>query len=652
MDINLILSAQTLCLAPQLKRSELKNGLFVLKNIPAMSYLRVTPEQWIILAHFEKPQMVPAVLGTVIRDRQCLPLGEFFELILKALHANILLEPGVGPEPVRAYEWNWAIRPSVLSKPLAILFCAGIVLALAFHPNVPLSYLDAGAGLLLLCAALSFGDFLAGCMIRGSGGEVYRPRWRWLAIPPHFALDKGDAVMLSSEAQMLVALAVPSMLATAAGIASWYGPGWAFFPVLGLLFSVRPVFGGRVASLFHVGSKRALSESEESHSFPPNRRPDARARLLSRTLQQPTTWVRVLYAVLWTFATLYWVLRLKQVPTVAWITGFLQANGVRIAVGVGGSLVVLGVAYLAWEIYRVARESARSRRTRLRQWYRRWFSRAAAMPDESTRMKAISSSAVFNALQPPERQEMARVMAVRRHGPWKQLPESSGVPTEVSLIVSGKISVRRVLASGRSVQVQVLSEGDIIGLHDLADPSSPSYQLRTLTPVTLLTTDRAKAEQVVVRRVPQALLTDMLLKLPFLRQISLCRNWHLQAIKRFARLSTITAYDPEETILSEGQAVEDFFIIFQGDAQVNQGNRQLAVVHSGEFFGEIGLMQNSSPSASVTARNGTRCLSISRTELLRFVTHNYTVALELERVSSERLGRPLFPLKPGDFRGI
>jgi len=26
------------------------------------------------------------------------------------------------------------------------------------------------------------------------------------------------------------------------------------------------------------------------------------------------------------------------------------------------------------------------------------------------------------------------------------------------------------------------------------------------------------------------------------------------------------------------------------------------------------------------------------------------VALEIERVSSERLGRPLFPLKVGDFR--
>jgi CRP-like cAMP-binding protein len=218
------------------------------------------------------------------------------------------------------------------------------------------------------------------------------------------------------------------------------------------------------------------------------------------------------------------------------------------------------------------------------------------------------------------------------------------------MIVSGKVSLRRELPTERTAQVQVLSEGDIIGLHDLADPKGPAYHLRSLTPVTLLTMERAKAEKLFVQLVPQSTLTDMLLKVPFLRRISLCRNWHLQAINRFARLSSITDYPPGTIILSEGLTVEDFFIIFQGDARVIRSGRQLALIRASEFFGEIGLMQNSAPNASVVANQGTRCLRIPRTELLRFVTHNYTVALEIERVSSERLGRPLFPLRPGDFR--
>ena len=39
-----------------------------------------------------------------------------------------------------------------------------------------------------------------------------------------------------------------------------------------------------------------------------------------------------------------------------------------------------------------------------------------------------------------------------------------------------------------------------------------------------------------------------------------------------------------------------------------------------------------------------RCLQIGKAEFLRFVAHNHHVALQLERVSSERLGRPIFPM--------
>ena len=209
MDINLILSAQTLSLSPQLQKSELINGLFVIKNIPLKTYLRVTPEQWVILQLFEKPQTVPVVLGGAIRDRQCLPLDEFYELILKALRANILREPGTTPTPVKAYEWSWGVRPSVMARPVAILFCVGLVMALAFRPALPTSPIDWIAGILLLSASLCFGTFLRACLIRGGGGEVYRPQWKWMALPPYFTVDMHDAIMLPASERMTVGIAGP-----------------------------------------------------------------------------------------------------------------------------------------------------------------------------------------------------------------------------------------------------------------------------------------------------------------------------------------------------------------------------------------------------------------------------------------------------------
>src|ERR1700682_3885447 len=110
MDLNLILSAQTLCLAPQVQRSGLINGLVVLKNVTAKTYLKVTPEELVILQQFENPRTVPDVLGTAIRERFCLPLGEFYELVLKAMQANILLQPGQKVKVIRAHEWSWSVR--------------------------------------------------------------------------------------------------------------------------------------------------------------------------------------------------------------------------------------------------------------------------------------------------------------------------------------------------------------------------------------------------------------------------------------------------------------------------------------------------------------------------------------------------------------
>jgi CRP-like cAMP-binding protein len=654
MDVNLILSAQTLCLAPQLKRSGLINGLFVLKNVPAKTYLRVSPEQWIILQQFVVPRTVPAVLGSAIRNRQCLRLGEFFELILKALRANILLEPGIGPEAVVAHDWKWSVRPKVLAMPLAALFGIGVIMALSLHPKLPTTFLDWLGGLLLLSAALSFAAFIAGCLVRGAGGEVYRPRWKWLSIPPHLSVDTNDAIILPIKAQTVIGLATPAVLAIATGFAAWRRPGCELFSLLALIISIRPIFGGRFSKLIHVGQKRGLSDAEQSYIFPPNRRPETRGWLLSRALRQPTTWVRMAYGVFWAAAILYWGSRLMGMPawSFSYWLDYVENYGVRIGLWIGGSLAALGAGYLIWETYHSVRERAQARRNTLRLWRARWITARNMMLDESSRMKAMAGSSLLSTLQPPQRLELARAMAVRRHGPWRSLWEYESNPTQVALIVSGKIALRRELPTGRSVPVQVLTEGDIIGLHDLADPKFPTYLLRSLTPVVLLSMDRAMAEELVVRRIPQATLTDMLLKMPFLRRISLCQNWHLQAINRFARLSAIVGYPPGSVILSEGQTVEDFFIIFQGNARVMQKGRQVAIIRSGEFFGEIGLMQNSSPNATVIAYQGTRCLSIPRIELLRFVTHNYTVALEIERVSSERLGRPLFPLEQGDFSTI
>jgi CRP-like cAMP-binding protein len=647
MDFNLILTAQTLVLAPHVKESASDGEMIVLKNIPAKTYLHVTKSQWLLLKQFREPRTVPTVLGFALEERLCLPLHEFFELVLKAVRANILLQPNAVTPEVESAAWRGTVRAETIARPLVVLFFVGLVATFAFQPHLPQTVLDVIASIVVLSAALSLGSFIGACVVRGAGGEVYRPRWEWIAFPPHFTFDHGDVVMLSRTAQLAVVMSRAAILATTTGLLAWHQPTWNLLPLLSLAIILRPFFGGRLVGLFRFRD-RQLSDADHDFIFPPNLRPGVRWEMLVATLARPETWAKLAYGVAWILAIIYLAGWLTGQPP--WTVAFWKVNGILVTFGVAVSLALTLVGYVVWEFLRFARTRAGHRGRAFRLWKTRWFDAAKQTLDEESRVKFASSTPVFRALPPVERHELARSLQEVHFPARRWFPEFSEKPTQVAVIVSGTMGLFRVLPSGRTKRTQILMEGDVVGMQDIADSERPEYRVRSLTPVTVLMIDRTRAERDLIGRIPKGTLTNLVLKRPFLRSIGLCRNWHAQAIDRFAQLSAIVNYAPGGVILEEGSASHQFFIIFEQHALVTRNEKRLAVIHPGEFFGEIGLLQNSSAVARIVARHGTRCLSISRNDFLRFVTHNHLVALELERVSSKRLGRPIFPLKAGNFR--
>ncbi len=648
MDFNLTLSAQPLQLASNLQTSDPGEKLMVVKNVPARTYLRVTREQWYILRRFDTARSVPAVLEAAIRERFGVPLGEFYELILKAVRAQVLQVPGGPVAEVRASNWSWRIRPAAMNWPLQILFLAGLAMALAFRPELPSSWLGIGAGVVIVSAAFSFAAVVLGCGVAGGGGEVYHARWSWWSVPPRFRVDAGDVVLLPRRDQKTLALVEPAFLATAAGLALWHQPDWGLIPLLGLMVALRPVFGGPLVSLLRPAHDATAHDAARDFLFPPNRGPRARWRTLGQAVRRAHTWFTIGYGVVWTLAVVYLAARFTDTPP--WSIQFWEANGFRVAAAIGLSLALLAAGYLAWELGVLIRDRLREWQRAGRESLRRWFGAGRIAADEAGRLEAISNSPLLRTLSPPQRQQFVQAATVARHGPWRALREYEGVDaSHVALLLSGRVGLYRRLSSGRRVRTLLLEPGDVLGRHALADPGGGRFDLVTRTPVALLRVPRAVADDLLVRNLAVPTLANHVLKVPFLRSIPLCRTWHLQAIERFAALAALFAYADGEVVINEEVYVGHFFIIFEGEVVASRRGQQLAVVGAGEFFGEIGMMQNSLASATITARRHLRCLVIARQEFMRFVTHNHAVALEIERVCSRRLGRPLFPLRRGDF---
>src|SRR5689334_6921508 len=121
MEINLLLTAQRLELADQLVQSQSVGGVVIIKNVRECTHLAVTPKQWKLLQLFREPSTVPRMLEQIIDQRLCPPLGEFYELILKAVRAKILIEPHHAAFAVPASNWALSLRPEKLRYAVWIL---------------------------------------------------------------------------------------------------------------------------------------------------------------------------------------------------------------------------------------------------------------------------------------------------------------------------------------------------------------------------------------------------------------------------------------------------------------------------------------------------------------------------------------------------
>src|SRR5262249_15994876 len=137
MEINLLLTAQRLELADELVQSQASGGVVTIKNVRERTYLAVTPKQWKLLQLFREPSTVPRMLEQIIEQRQCPPLGEFYERILKAVRARILIEPHHAAFAVPAANWAVGLRPEKLRYAIWILLAVGLGLTAVLQPDFP-----------------------------------------------------------------------------------------------------------------------------------------------------------------------------------------------------------------------------------------------------------------------------------------------------------------------------------------------------------------------------------------------------------------------------------------------------------------------------------------------------------------------------------
>jgi CRP/FNR family cyclic AMP-dependent transcriptional regulator len=115
---------------------------------------------------------------------------------------------------------------------------------------------------------------------------------------------------------------------------------------------------------------------------------------------------------------------------------------------------------------------------------------------------------------------------------------------------------------------------------------------------------------------------------------SSCTATQLRAVRRAVEEVTV----PKDTILvAEGADGDEFSLILEGTAAVRRGNRVVARLGPGNYFGELSLLDGRPRSATIVSTSPMRLLVLERERFDALLDSTPALATKLLQAMAQRL---------------
>ena len=125
-----------------------------------------------------------------------------------------------------------------------------------------------------------------------------------------------------------------------------------------------------------------------------------------------------------------------------------------------------------------------------------------------------------------------------------------------------------------------------------------------------------------------------------LRSVDLFRHLDKAALQPLMDASSIAGVPEGGIIVNEGEAGDYFYIIIRGTARVSHdlggSTINLALMHSGDYFGEWSVLTGAPRAATVSAMNRVDMLRIERSAMLGFIQRQPEVGERIDLVAHNR----------------
>lgn len=96
-------------------------------------------------------------------------------------------------------------------------------------------------------------------------------------------------------------------------------------------------------------------------------------------------------------------------------------------------------------------------------------------------------------------------------------------------------------------------------------------------------------------------------------------------------------YAPGEVVITEGDSALNLFLIVSGTAKVEQEGHELGSLGAGQFFGELGILQQHPRTATVTATETLTCVLLPAWEFRSLLREHPEMAVPMLEALIARL---------------
>jgi CRP/FNR family transcriptional regulator, cyclic AMP receptor protein len=108
-------------------------------------------------------------------------------------------------------------------------------------------------------------------------------------------------------------------------------------------------------------------------------------------------------------------------------------------------------------------------------------------------------------------------------------------------------------------------------------------------------------------------------------------------IEKIARLFKERRFPQGDTIVREGSGGAAFFLIESGEATVSVGGVERTTLRSGDYFGEIALIDEGTRSATITATTDLVCFGLTYWDFGPLVRENGQIGWQLLQSMAQKL---------------